>query len=626
VTKAKLSKPAGADPDDELERLRHRMTLFEATEQVAQIGHFEWNYDLDRLESCSEGYAQLFGVSIAQMLATHTSREKSLAQVHPQDLERYLADSERLREANSLDLNYRLLVGVDQVRHVREIGIMVGGDGNTAKIFFGILQDVTKQVNHERDLEYRDELASQAEMITDIGHFIFDEINEVYVYISEGFARIYGTSVDAYTSNIRSINDDLSDIHVDDRARVSEQYRRYLDTGEIPPIEYRIHRADGEIRWIRELSKAHRKIEGRVSQTIGVQQDITERVQFEQELILKDTLATQAEAITDIGHFIFDEINNKYLFASPGLEQIYGIGPGELVNPVNSLVNNLKIVHEDDRERVQKVYDEFMIKGDPWQVDYRLLRGDGQFRWVRELGKAHLVNHGISEQTIGVLQDITDQKKAEQDIIDARDSLGQKIVERTRELANTVKQLQGEIEERKKIAAELEFLANHDALTGLPSLRLCKDRLDHSLAEARRNRQTSAVMFLDLDGFKAVNDSYGHELGDLVLKVTADRIKTEIRETDTVARIGGDEFVIILSSLPKIEIAQRIATSLIEQISQAILIGQNEVSVSASIGIAIYPEDGTTSEELIRTADKAMYLVKHSGKSNFGFARPAALN
>lgn len=608
------------------------MTLFEATEQVAQIGHFEWNYDLDRLESCSEGYAQLFGLSIAQMLATHISREKSLAQVHPQDLERYLADSERLRENNSLDLNYRILVGVDQIRHVREIGIMVGGDGNTARVFFGILQDVTKQVKHERDLEYRDELASQAELITDIGHFIFDEIDEAYLYISEGFARIHGSSVEAYISKIRSVSDDLSDIHEDDRERVSEKYRRYLETGEIQPIEYRLHRADGEIRWIREMGKAHRKTNGQVSQTIGVLQDITERVKFEQELVLKDTLATQAEAITDIGHFIFDEINNRFLFASPGLGRIYGIESGELVTRLNSMVGdslaerNLRMVHKDDRERVQNVYDEFMIKGDEWRVEYRLLYGDGQFRWVHELGKVHVLNHGIAEQTIGVIQDITERKNAEQEIILARDSLGHKIVERTRELANTVKQLQEEVDERKKIAAELEFLANHDALTGLPSLRLCKDRLDRSLAEARRNRQTSAVMFLDLDGFKAINDSYGHELGDLVLKVTADRIKAEIRETDTVARIGGDEFVIILSSLPQLDIAHRIATSLIDQISQTIHIGPNEIAISASIGISIYPEDGTTSEELIRTADKAMYLVKNSGKSNFGFVRPDSLN
>jgi len=275
-------------------------------------------------------------------------------------------------------------------------------------------------------------------------------------------------------------------------------------------------------------------------------------------------------------------------------------------------------VHPDDREAVGKVYDKLLAEGDEWHVDYRLIREDGEISWVREMGKVHLVTHGIPEQTIGVLQDITTQKTAEQEVIEARDMLEQQVVERTRELVNTVKQLQVEIEERKKITAELNFLANHDALTGLPSLRLCKDRLDQSLAEARRKRQTSAVMFLDLDGFKDINDRHGHEFGDRLLKSIAGRIMEEIRETDTVARIGGDEFVIILSSLPECAIANRIAASLVEQISVPLDIGGVQVAVSASIGISLYPDHGVTAEELIRSADKAMYRIKREGKNNFG--------
>ena len=223
------------------------------------------------------------------------------------------------------------------------------------------------------------------------------------------------------------------------------------------------------------------------------------------------------------------------------------------------------------------------------------------------------------------MQDITAQKSAEQEIISARDTFEQQVVERTRELANTAKQLQIEIEEREKITAELHFLANHDALTGLPSLRLCKDRLNQSLAEARRNHQASAVMFLDLDGFKEINDRYGHEFGDSVLRESAARITAEIRETDTVARIGGDEFVIILSSLPEKSIANRIADSLVTAIAQPVCIDAVEVVISASIGISIYPDHGVTAEELIRVADKAMYRVKRDGKNSFGFVNSACL-
>jgi diguanylate cyclase (GGDEF)-like protein len=259
------------------------------------------------------------------------------------------------------------------------------------------------------------------------------------------------------------------------------------------------------------------------------------------------------------------------------------------------------------------------VQGIDVNVEYRIRRADGEWRWIGEQCTTLRNDGGMLSKSIGVVQDITQQKNTERNLREARDFLEATVKDRTQELADTIIRLEEEIGEREKVTAELNFLANHDALTGLPSLRLCKDRLDRSLAEARRNQQKSAVMFLDLDGFKEINDTYGHEFGDLVLKVTADRIKAEIRETDTVARIGGDEFVIILSRVPELEIVERIASSLIRQISQAIRIVKYEVSVSASIGIALYPEHGSTSEDLIRTADKAMYLVKNSGKNNFQF-------
>ena len=132
-------------------------------------------------------------------------------------------------------------------------------------------------------------------------------------------------------------------------------------------------------------------------------------------------------------------------------------------------------------------------------------------------------------------------------------------------------------------------------------------------------------MFLDLDGFKQINDRYGHEFGDRVLRETAGRITAEIRETDTVARIGGDEFVIILSSLPENNIANRIARSLVESIARPIDVDSVEIAVSASIGISLYPENGVTAEELIRSADKAMYRIKRAGKNSFGFVESTGL-
>ena len=609
----------------ELGKLRRRESLFDATEQAAKIGHYEWNYQLDRLESCSKEYANLYEMSVEEVLACQDSWEKTVQQIHPDDKERYRRSWEALRDKKTLDARYRIVLDNGAIKHIREFAVIVTDDDGNEHGSFGIMQDVSDQVRYERDLEYRDELSSQTEAITDIGHFIYDEEKERYLYLSDGCARIFGTTAEAYQEKIRSVEDDLADIVSEDRQRVAEEYLHYVESGQDCALEFRIKRADGSIRWVRELTRAKKFNNGRVQLTLGVTQDITERVAREQELLYKDALANQAEAITEIGHFVYDEIKQKYLFVSPGLARIYGMESDQIVTRLVPAEGDSEIIHADDLARVRKAYDKFLSEGGEWQVEFRLRRADGELRWVREVGRAYLMTHGIPEQSIGVLQDITAQKQSEQEIIGARDSLEQQVVERTRELANTVKQLQVEIEEREKIAAELDFLANHDALTGLPSLRLCKDRLDQSLAEARRNRQTSAVMFVDLDGFKEINDQYGHDFGDMVLKTTADRIKSEIRETDTVARIGGDEFVIILSSLPETAIAERIAATVIDQVAQPLKIKDVEVVITASIGISLYPEHGTTAEKLIRAADKAMYEIKRKGKNSFGFVESVNL-
>jgi len=465
-----------------LESMSRRLALFDATERVARIGHYEWSRVHGRLESCSAEYASLFNMTVEETLASHGSLEKTLLLIHPEDREHYMRATRAMDASKTLEVEFRILLEDGSIKHIRVSAVSVIDADGVDTGSFGLMQDITRQVRYERDLESRDELARQSEEITDIGHFIYDEDNECYLYLSEGCARIHGHSVDYFMENVKSFADDIGDIVDEDRERVADEYRYYRENGQNCAIEYRIRRPDGAIRWVRELGRPRAMNNGRVSETLGVMQDITDQVLREQELTFKDALANQAEAITEIGHFVYDEIRQKYLFASEGLLRIHGMQVEDLVQRIPVGVGGMDLVHPDDREKVEKVYARFLANGDEWQVDYRLLRVDGEVRWIREMGKVHLISHGIPEQTIGVLQDITAQKNAEQEIIKARDTLEQQVVERTRELANTVKQLQVEIEEREKIAAELHFLANHDALTGLPSLRLCMDRLDQSLA------------------------------------------------------------------------------------------------------------------------------------------------
>lgn len=173
-----------------------------------------------------------------------------------------------------------------------------------------------------------------------------------------------------------------------------------------------------------------------------------------------------------------------------------------------------------------------------------------------------------------------------------------------------------DITERKRIEDLIRHLAYHDYLTGLPNRLLFNDRLSIEVARAKRHQKRLAVMMLDLDRFKDVNDSLGHDTGDKLLKAVAERLTELLRKTDTVARLGGDEFILILTELNQIEDAFVIAQNIIELFQKAFQINGHTISITTSIGIAIYPDDGDP-DNLVRNADSAMYLAKQKGRNNF---------
>jgi len=179
-----------------------------------------------------------------------------------------------------------------------------------------------------------------------------------------------------------------------------------------------------------------------------------------------------------------------------------------------------------------------------------------------------------------------------------------------------------DITERKRMEEEIKRQAYHDALTGLPNRIVFMDRLDLAVTQAHRNKQNLAVLFLDLDRFKDINDAYGHSIGDQLLKEVALRLKSCLRETDTVARMGGDEFSIMLSDVKQMEDASRIARKIIATIQQPYNFSDYELHMSTSIGISIYPDDSIRPEMLLRNADIAMYHAKGQGRSNYQFYSP----
>lgn len=181
-----------------------------------------------------------------------------------------------------------------------------------------------------------------------------------------------------------------------------------------------------------------------------------------------------------------------------------------------------------------------------------------------------------------------------------------------------------DISGRRTAEQRIAQLAHFDVLTKLPNRTLFYDRLEQAVARAKRYGQKFAILFMDLDGFKRINDDFGHQVGDGLLKEVAGRLTESARDMDTVARVGGDEFVFILNNIDHPENAVLVADKILEALSRPFLVKENSCSIGCSIGISIFPDDSDESEYLVKFADDAMYLAKKSGRNNYQFfnARP----
>ncbi len=176
---------------------------------------------------------------------------------------------------------------------------------------------------------------------------------------------------------------------------------------------------------------------------------------------------------------------------------------------------------------------------------------------------------------------------------------------------------QRQIEEKRRVEQQLAYMATHDALTGLPNRTLFNDRLDLALAHAQRNQRYLAVMLLDLDHFKNVNDTLGHKAGDGLLQAVGDRLTNLLRTSDTVARIGGDEFMVLLPEITRARDAIQVARKLLQAVRKPVVLDDHELQITTSIGIAVYPKDGKDADALRQNADRAMYRAKDQGRDNY---------
>ena len=219
--------------------------------------------------------------------------------------------------------------------------------------------------------------------------------------------------------------------------------------------------------------------------------------------------------------------------------------------------------------------------------------------------------------TVGIFQDISEIKMAQNQLKKSHDELELKVKLRTLELSKSNKDLEREIAVRFAMQEKIKKLAYYDHLTGLPNRTLFNDRLNQGILDSLRIQKTLGVLFLDLDSFKRVNDTMGHAKGDELLKMVADRLVNTLRKEDTICRVGGDEFLILIQNLDSEYYVEKTANKILDIFIQPFILNKHEMYITTSIGGAIYPTDGSDVDSLVKNADIAMYTAKANGKNNF---------
>ncbi len=361
----------------------------------------------------------------------------------------------------------------------------------------------------------------------------------------------------------------LARVHPDDRAGIQEAMEQAAAFGQSLNLVFRTLRSEEKIGWMEVHAKASKAALSDQARVVGIMKDITERRETEERLRqAAGVFETMAEGI-----FLMDH-EHRIVSINRAFTKITGYGSED------ALGQNPHVLLDARRHNDQFYRKLETNPGGQWQGETYCRHKNGAILpiWenvsvVRDEGRA--VTHYVT-----AFSDISAIRRAE---------------------------------------AQLSYLAHHDFLTGLPNRLLFNDRLDHSLARAQREDKCCAILFFDLDGFKVINDTLGHSSGDSLLQTIAARLRGGLRSNDTVARPGGDEFLVILDHIAYPQDAAPIASKLLEALAVPVEIGGERIAVSASVGLSVYPDDGHDREALLKAADTALYSAKSQGRSRYCF-------
>ncbi len=438
-------------------------------------------------------------------------------------------------------------------------------DGRPVRML-GSITDITERKRIEDVLRKSEQRLANGQRLSRLGSWELDLVDNKLIWTDEVY-RIFGLQRDEFDASYEAF---LEVVHPDDRDLVSSAYRQSLKNKMPYDLVHRLLLKDGTMKYVNEKCETFYDVDGTAVRSIGTVQDITERMLVEDKLrLLAAVVENTAEGV------LITDVDNNIVAMNHAFTEITGYTEDE------ALGKNPRILKSEqhDRDFYRALWVSIESEG-VWQGEIWDRRKNGEIfaTW----------------QTISIVRDNDDN------------------------IVNYVSVF-SDISAIKHSQAQLNYMAHHDPLTDLPNRLLFNDRLGHAIQRAQRDAQQMAILFLDLDHFKNINDSLGHPVGDDLLQQVAARITHLLREEDTIARLGGDEFIILVEKVYEAQDMAQLATKIVERFNKPFVVTGHELHLTVSIGISLFPQDGNDGAVLVKNADAAMYRAKREGRNNYQF-------
>ncbi|MFK5986330.1 MAG: PAS domain S-box protein [Pseudomonadota bacterium] len=556
-------------------------------------------WDLTEIIYISPAYENIWGQT-REILYKYP--HSFLDAIHPDDIKRYLIILDAKHKfGQAYEHQYRIILKNGNVRWINEKGYPITEAWDKKQLMARICTDISKQKLMEQKLRNSEYKFTHLIESLPIGVYETDA-KGAYLYVNKTWQKHAGLDFD----EVLGENWQMA-LYKEDIDRVYQLWEKQSLNLKPWQMQYRYSTPEGKITKLHGTAVALRNPDGEITGYLGANIDITKlqvcsaplRNYCASQKADINTLPYKTEPILHSAYFTKLLKQNELILSFIG-EGVIGIDMKGCITYVNPAAKKmigwdeedligkqqLKIIHHSRADGSHYSKEECLIHAS--LMDGLTRRVDNEIFWRMD---------GSSFPVEYICTPVIVKDKLEGAVVSFQDITEQKL-------------------EQQKI----KFLATHDILTGLPNRNLLMEHLKQAVSRAQRYQHKLALLFIDLDGFKLINDTMGHDIGDIVLMRTAKSIQECLREIDSVSRFGGDEFVAVLEDISSPEIASKVATKILSKIAQPISIQDSNIKIGASIGISLYPLHGFESEKLLKAADKAMYYAKQSGKGNFHLA------